>query len=49
LGIENTKFDAPRILNAPPVWKFSHLKNTSTLAAASNPWERMTGVTLAIG
>src|SRR5438477_7355773 len=47
--MEYTKFDAPRILNAPPVWKFSHLKNAVTLASASKPRECMTGVRLAIG
>src|SRR6185295_129395 len=46
--MENTKLAAPRILNAPPVWKFSHLKNAVTPASASNPWERITGVRFAI-
>jgi len=43
------KFDAPRILNAPPVWRFSHLKNASIPAAALNPRELITGVHLAMG
>src|SRR5262249_41029075 len=47
--IEKTKLAAPRILNAPPVWKFSHLKNASTPEAALNPREVNTGVLRAIG
>src|SRR5579862_2825417 len=43
------KFDAPRILNAPPFWKFSHLKNAETPAAASKLAEVITGVRFAIG
>src|SRR5580698_10245395 len=43
------KFDAPRILNAPPVCRFSHLKNASIPAAASKPREVITGVHLAMG
>jgi hypothetical protein len=47
--IEKMKFAAPRILNAPPRCKFSHLKNASTPASASNVREVMTGVRCAIG
>jgi len=42
------KFDAPRILKAPPVWKFSHLKNASTPASALKVREVITGVRLAM-
>ena len=35
---------APRYLNAPPVCRFSHLKNTCAPTRASNAAERMTGV-----
>src|ERR1700723_1710872 len=43
------KFDAPRILNAPPFWKFSHLKNAWTPASASKLADVITGVRLAMG
>src|SRR6185436_14093386 len=49
LGVEKMKFDAPRILKAPPVWKFSHLKNVVILASASKPRDVITGVRLAMG
>src|SRR6266404_2391559 len=48
-GIESTKFEAPRILNAPPVWRFSHLKNADTPASVSKLREVMTGVRFAMG
>jgi hypothetical protein len=48
-GIEKTKFDAPRILNAPPVWRFSHLKYAATPEALSKLRDVITGVRLAIG
>src|SRR5688500_7521900 len=35
---------APRYLNAPPVCRFSHLKNTCAPTRASNAAERRTGV-----
>ena len=38
------KFAAPRILNAPPRWKFSHLKNTLAPASESKVREVNTGV-----
>src|SRR5580658_5032150 len=47
--MEKIKFDAPRILNAPPVWRFSHLKNAATPASASKLREVITGVRLAVG
>ncbi len=43
------KFDAPRILNAPPVCRFSHLKNAVTPAAVSKLCEVITGVRFAVG
>jgi len=43
------KLVAPRILNAPPRWKFSHLKNALSPAAWSNKREVSTGVRWAIG
>src|SRR5256714_1022345 len=41
---ERILFVAPRILNAPARWKFSHLKKTRRPAAASNVREVATGV-----
>src|SRR5579864_5008805 len=43
------KFEAPRILKAPPRWKFSHLKNACTPASESKVRELKTGVLCAIG
>ena len=48
-GMERIRLAAPRILNAPPVCKFSHLKKTRAPAAASNSDDAITGVRLASG
>src|SRR5450755_1590891 len=48
-GMERIRLDAPRILNAPPVCRFSHLKKTRVPAAASKSDEAITGVRLARG
>ena len=37
-------FSAPRILNEPARWRFSHLKKTWQPLASSNAAEEMTGV-----
>src|SRR3954468_1485662 len=47
-GIERTKFAAPRILNAPPRWKFSHLKNARVPLASSKLRDVMHWVRFAI-
>ncbi len=49
LSSEKTRFDAPRILNAPPVCRFSHLKKVRTPDAESNDREVSTGVRCAMG
>jgi hypothetical protein len=41
---ESSLLVAPRILNAPLRWKFSHLKKTRRPARASNVRELRTGV-----
>jgi len=48
-GSPRIRFAAPRILNAPPRCRFSHLKNTRVPARASNPAEVITGVRRASG
>src|ERR1035437_9404566 len=48
-GRERMRFDAPRILNAPPRCRFSHLKKTRQPASASKLAEVMTGVLRASG
>jgi hypothetical protein len=45
----NSTFMAPRYLNAPPVCRFSHLKNTRCPTRASKAAERMTGVRTTCG
>src|SRR5271166_4693670 len=47
--MEKMKFEAPRILNAPPRWKFSHLKNAWIPARESKVRDVNTGVRCAIG
>src|SRR5260370_12087596 len=49
LSGEKMRFAAPRILNAPPFWKFSHLKNAFTPDSASKACEVRTGVRRAMG
>src|SRR5882724_12605067 len=46
---EKTRLAAPRILNAPPFCRFSHLKNALTPDAASKVLEVRTGVFWAMG
>ena len=36
-GSDNTAFSAPRILNAPPRWKFSHLNTTFAPQLSETP------------
>src|SRR5271157_3972630 len=48
-GSERIRFDAPRILKAPPRCRFSHLKKTRAPAWASKPAEVKTGVRRARG
>ena len=41
---ENTAFIAPRALNAPTFWKFSHLKKSRAPVSASSERQESTGV-----
>src|SRR5690349_10687349 len=46
---DSTRLDAPRILKAPPRWKFSHLKRSCLPAMAEAPCELKIGVRCARG